>query len=134
MMAHFGRRSCERRDTCDRRLILIADEGIKYIDFAITHGRRSDEEQAVLWSLGRDENGVVVEPKKVVTWAKPGQSKHNYYPSLAFDFAPWVNGGIPWEEEWRFAEIGGMLMQIAREKGIQIFSNLSRYLNISKNP
>lgn len=38
--------------------------------------RRSSETQAKLYAQGRDAAGRVIDPKKVVTNAKPGQSYH----------------------------------------------------------
>ena len=48
-------------------------------DLEITSGYRSNEEQAALYAQGRDGKGG-----KIVTYAKPGQSKHNT--GQAFDF------------------------------------------------
>lgn len=45
----------------------------------LTCVHRSNAEQAVLYAQGRTSKG------KVVTNAKPGQSKHNTLPSKAFD-------------------------------------------------
>jgi peptidoglycan L-alanyl-D-glutamate endopeptidase CwlK len=47
----------------------------------ITCTHRSNEEQNQLYALGRTVKG------KIVTNAKAGQSKHNSYPSKAFDIA-----------------------------------------------
>lgn len=47
----------------------------------ITCTHRSNAEQNELYYLGRTKKG------KIVTNAKAGQSKHNNYPSLAFDIA-----------------------------------------------
>lgn len=47
----------------------------------ITCTYRSNDEQNDLYALGRTKKG------KIVTNAKAGQSKHNSYPSKAFDIA-----------------------------------------------
>jgi peptidoglycan L-alanyl-D-glutamate endopeptidase CwlK len=47
----------------------------------ITCTHRSNEEQNQLYAIGRTVKG------KIVTNAKAGQSKHNSYPSKAFDIA-----------------------------------------------
>lgn len=47
----------------------------------ITCTYRSNDEQNELYALGRTKKG------KIVTNAKAGQSKHNSYPSKAFDIA-----------------------------------------------
>ena len=66
------------------------------IDVLITCTYRSNEEQKVLYSLGRTS------PGKVVTNALPGESKHNHMEggvpaSLAFDVVPLVMGKPMWD-------------------------------------
>lgn len=61
----------------------------------VTHTYRSIEEQAALYALGRDANGTVVDPGKVVTNARPGTSPHNF--RLAFDVVP-MRDGRAWYE------------------------------------
>lgn len=64
---------------------------------------RSDEEQAELYAQGRTK------PGRIVTYAKPGQSRHNYRmdgcpASLAFDCVPLRHGKPVWgntkREDW----------------------------------
>jgi len=59
----------------------------------ITCGVRSLKEQALLFAQGRTS------PGKIVTWAKPGQSMHNY--GLAIDFCLIVNGK---EASWDYCK------------------------------
>jgi hypothetical protein len=82
-MPYFGRRSRERLATCHSDLQTIAKDAIKIVDFSIVFGRRTLEEQANLYARGRTV------PGDIVTWAAPGESRHNDDPSTAFDFAPW---------------------------------------------
>tara|TARA_R110000868_G_scaffold323165_1_gene584117 strand:+ start:90 stop:551 length:462 start_codon:yes stop_codon:yes gene_type:complete len=52
----------------------------------VTHTLRTWDEQLHLWAQGRRLDGkvwVVVDPKRVVTKAQPGESAHNY--GAAFD-------------------------------------------------
>src|SRR5687767_7494495 len=65
------------------------------IDVMTTCTYRSSEEQAELYAQGRTK------PGKVVTWAPPGQSKHNFTvsgqpASKAFDFVVLRHGKIIW--------------------------------------
>lgn len=62
------------------------------IDLLVTCTWRSDEEQAKLYAQGRTA------PGKVVTNAKPGQSKHNgkQGEARALDVVPLVNGKPVW--------------------------------------
>jgi len=62
-------------------------QGLKVI---ITQALRTNEEQNELYAQGRTK------PGNIVTNAKGGQSMHNY--GLAIDFAPVVNGNIPWND------------------------------------
>jgi len=77
------------------------------IDVLITSTWRSFAEQQALYDQGRTQ------PGRVVTWAKPGQSYHNY--GLAFDFVPVVEGTPDWETEKTFVTIG----QIAEDMRMQ---------------
>lgn len=65
---------------------------------------RPQKEQAKLYAQGRTE------PGKIVTWAKPGESKHNKCLSEAFDIAILDKGKLNWDLEsdaWKKAgEIG----------------------------
>jgi len=58
------------------------------IDIIITNTLRTLEEQAALYAQGRSR------PGKIVTWAKPGSSAHNY--GLAFDIVPVRLGKPVW--------------------------------------
>lgn len=70
-------------------------QGIKVM---ITSTYRSPEEQDRLYAQGRTT------PGNVVTNAKGGQSIHNW--RCAIDFAPVVNGVIPWNNKDLFTKIG----------------------------
>jgi peptidoglycan L-alanyl-D-glutamate endopeptidase CwlK len=66
------------------------------VDILIYCTYRSNKEQADLYAQGRTK------PGKIVTYAKPGQSKHNNTidgkpASLAFDCVPLVNGKPVWD-------------------------------------
>ena len=47
-------------------------------------------------------------------------SRHNSTPSTALDFAPWVDGGIPWNDTHAFAVIGGMFIAAGADLGTPI--------------
>ena len=63
------------------------------IDLILTCTHRSLEEQGILYAQGRTSLG------RIVTWAKPGQSKHNLNPSKAFDVAIVKDGKCVWDTE-----------------------------------
>lgn len=77
------------------------------IDIIITSTYRDNESQAALYNQGRTVPGAKV------TNAKAGQSFHNY--RCAFDFAPIVNGKIPWNDSQLFTRCG----QIAESVGLE---------------
>lgn len=60
------------------------------IDVLITSTYRDKESQAAIYAQGR------AVPGRIVTYAKPGQSWHNY--RLAFDFVPLVGGKPAWND------------------------------------
>lgn len=66
------------------------------IEIRVTQGLRSWADQLNLWLKGRDRDGNVIDPKAVVTNARPGYSWHNF--GLAVDVAPFKDtaaGAIP---------------------------------------
>ncbi|MCO5253628.1 MAG: M15 family metallopeptidase [Bacteroidetes bacterium] len=67
----------------------------------LTCTHRPNEVQAKLYAKGRTEAG------KIVTYAKPGQSKHNQKPSKAFDIAFKKGTQLSWDASKfrKFAEI-----------------------------
>lgn len=77
------------------------------IDAIITSTYRDFESQQVIYNQGR------VTPGKIVTWAKPGQSYHNF--RCAFDFVPVVHGKAQWKDEALFAKCG----EIAESVGLE---------------
>lgn len=68
------------------------------IDVVITSTYRDSEAQQALFDQGRALPGTIV------TYARPGDSFHNY--RMAFDFAPIVGGKIPWGDSAVFTRLG----------------------------
>lgn len=103
-MPSFSRKSREKLATLDDRLRLILCQAIRQVDFTVIHGHRSHEEQQMLFDMGLSK-------------CRPGSSKHNYRPALAFDFAPYP---IDWNDLPRFAYFAGIFKGIAMEHGIEL--------------
>jgi len=82
-------------ELCHRFIDACKSQGI---DILITSTYRDHETQAALYAQGRITPGIIV------TNAKPGQSWHNW--RCAFDFAPIVNGKIPWKDTALFTKCG----------------------------
>ena len=111
-MPTFGRRSIECLNTCDDRLVYIAHEAIKVIDFSVICGHRTNEEQDALYAQGRTE------PGRIITFKRGGESIHNTWPSSAMDFAPYP---IDWSDLVRFGVVAGVMKHIAWQEGLDMF-------------
>lgn len=84
-MPQFSDTSLSRLETCDHRLIRLFKEVIKYYDCTIVYGHRGKEEQNKAFSEGKSK-------------LQYPNSKHNKFPSMAIDVAPYIPGkGIVWE-------------------------------------
>lgn len=79
------------------------------ITITITQTLRTKAEQDALYAQGRTK------PGKVVTNAKYPQSLHCW--GIAFDFAPVVNGSIPWGDSSLFKRVGKLAQSIGLEWG-----------------
>lgn len=104
----FSHRSKKNLQTCDKRLLMLANRCIDIIDFTVLEGRRSKARQNRLYEQGKSK----------VKWPN---SKHNVEDpddlSKAFDLAPYP---IDWEDERRFRILGGVVKAVAHEMGINI--------------
>lgn len=106
-MYKFSEVSLERKSTLDTKLQFILDQAIKYIDFSIICGYRSELDQDYAYASGKSQ-------------LKYPQSKHNTNPSRAVDIAPYP---IKWSGEdarERFHYLAGIIMGIAFSRGIEI--------------
>ena len=106
-MPIFSTRSKDKLSTCHPELITLMEETISDcpIDFGISYGERTKEEQLELFNKGREQRGgkwVIVDRSKIVTYLDGYnvRSKHNYSPSKAIDFIAYVNGKYTFEEKY----------------------------------
>ena len=112
--------SKERLETCDERLITIVSDVLKVMDITILCGHRGKEEQEKAFSEGKSR-------------AHFGQSKHNSYPSLAVDIAPYP---INWDvKDPRWNIMCDLVLYIADRYGIKMrlgrdFTNLKDYPHV----
>ena len=98
-------------EKCLKHIALCAKEGI---DLLVYCTYRSNEEQATEYAKGRTV------PGKIVTYAKPGQSKHNNVlngkpASLAYDAVPLVGGKAQWNNKELIQRIGELGEQVGLE-------------------
>lgn len=98
---------------------LCAAEGI---DLLIYCTYRSNEEQAAEYAKGRTA------PGKIVTYAQPGQSKHNHTifgvpASLAYDAVPLVGGKAAWNDARLLQRMG----ELGEQAGLQWAGRWKRF-------
>lgn len=107
-MAQFSRSSLYNLDRSDPRLQVLFKEVIKEFDCTILESHRGREKQ----------DRMVREGKSKVSWPN---SKHNHFPSLALDVAPYP---IDWSNTpkalARFYHLAGYVKGIANRFGIKI--------------
>lgn len=113
MPFRFGANSAARISTCDPRIRIVLAAFIQTtpVDATIVCGARLKAEQNAWFVAGWSK----------VQWP---DSKHNVGEgapralSHAFDFAPWINGTIDWEDEGSFYSMAGAIIYEARRQGI----------------
>ena len=103
-MFHFGSRSLKSLATCDSRLVEIAQIVIADYDFTVLEGFRSNEAQEAAFASG-------------CSLSRAGQSKHNVWPSRAFDLAPYP---INWHDIVRFCKLAGYVFRAAEKIGVEL--------------
>lgn len=99
-MNRFSAQSKERLESCHIDLQELFTEVLRYYDCSIIEGHRSRERQAELYNKGL---------------SKVTESKHNQSPSLAVDVAPYLLGGIHWEDIPSFYQFAGAVLVIAQQ-------------------
>ena len=108
-MPRFSSVSASRLSTCDKRLQEVMNEVVKRFDIAIIEGYRSAEDQLRAYTNGTSR-------------LKPGKSKHNEFPSLAVDIAPWLptKPHIDWERVYLFHYMAGYVRAIGDTLGVKL--------------
>ena len=103
-MPVFGTRSKNRLKGVASSLVVVMEDAIEVIDFAIICGHRTEQQQNNAYEMGLSK----------VQWPN---SKHNPYPSLAVDFAPWP---INWNDHLAFARVWGVIEACAYRRGVKL--------------
>lgn len=87
---NFGKKSIEALNTCHKDLQTIFNEAIKItsIDFGISEGHRTIAKQYEYYKEG----------KSLIDGVKQ-KGKHNYFPSLAVDIYPFIDGKANYDKE-----------------------------------
>ena len=103
-MASFGKKSQERLNTCDPRLVELFEEVVEHFDCTVIQGYRDEAEQNKAFEDGFSK-------------LKYPKGSHNKYPSLAVDIAPYP---IDWKDRDRFHLFAGFVKGIASQMGLNI--------------
>lgn len=108
-MPVFGKASRERLETCHLDIQNVMNAVIEKYDITIVCGYRNEEDQEKAY---RDKLSQVRFP----------DSKHNTFPSLAVDVAPYItaDGEIPWEDGEAFAKMAGYILATADSMGVSL--------------
>jgi len=113
----FSQKSLERLKGLHPDMIKVAMRAIQItsIDFGISQGVRTVEQQAALYAQGRNGN-----PGPIVTWTM--ESKHLVQADgygHAFDVVAYVDGKVSWKEEY-YDKIAKAVLTAARELNVKI--------------
>lgn len=103
-MPEFGARSLSRLNSCDERLQELFKEVIKEIDCTILCGYRDLKAQNEAYAKGFSKVDFP-------------NSKHNAFPSLAVDVAPYP---IDWNNLDRFNKLAEVVKEKANALGIKV--------------
>lgn len=104
-MPSFGKRSTLVLNQLHPSLQRLNHYCIQIIDYSLIEGFRSHSSQQAAFDLG-------------TSLALPGQSPHNYFPALAFDFIPYPL--ISWEDKASFARIIGVMQAVSMKMFIPL--------------
>lgn len=109
-MPSFSKRSKDRLNTCDPRLVEVFEEVVKHYDCSVLEGVRSKEDQDEYHRTGKSK----------LKWPK---SKHNVLnptdKSKAADVVPYP---IDWNNRERFIIFAGFVLGVAAAKGYRMRS------------
>lgn len=95
-------------DSCDYRLVLVAERVIEIFNFKVLEGHRDQKTQDKYFAEGKSK----------IRWPN---GKHNRLPSLAFDLAPFpVDFSNKPKAIARFYLLAGLVMMAADEMGFKM--------------
>ncbi len=108
-MNYYSKKSRERLNTCDERLIELFERVLVRYDHSIICGHREKDDQNRAYLLGNSR-------------AQWPQSKHNQLPSLAVDAGPWDKylRDIPWEAMLPWYELATVVFDEAQKMDLKL--------------
>ncbi len=127
-MATFGQRSLTTLKGIHPDLVKVLQEAIKDtpIDFTITDGVRTTEQQKALYAKGRDKNGKIIDRSKIVTNADGVKNKSNHQVKAdgyghAVDLYGYVNGAVDYNDNSNsLPVIAAHILAVAKCLGVKI--------------
>lgn len=126
----LGKASLERLATVDPQLQRVMKRAIQLteVDFTITQGNRTPDEQARLFGKGRTAAQMAAKGLPQ-SYARPTEAKvtwtmnSNHIGGRAVDVAPFVGGKITWDDNGKLGlwpKIARAVKQAANELGVAI--------------
>lgn len=103
-MPEFGERSKKALESAHPKLRNLFEDVVKNYDCAVLCGFRNESDQETAYVHGFSK-------------VRYPNSKHNSYPSMAVDVAPWP---VNWKEERKFYHFAGYVKATAEKLGIKI--------------
>lgn len=129
-MFNLGQRSLSRLEDVheDIRRVTMRAIGLTSVDFVVTQGRRTVEEQYELYGKGRTAEDLA-KNKVPARYARPSERKvtwtirSNHVLGRAVDLAPFVDGSVNYDNDGRlnlWPPIAQAMKQAAKELGVRI--------------
>jgi len=120
-MATLGKGSLKTMEGLHPDLVKLIKSAIidTPVDFTVTSGVRTTKEQQALYAQGRTTKGAIVTERDGV------KRKSNHQPHAdgyghAFDFCPYINGGLNWNATGAFIAIALHIKAKAKSLGIRV--------------
>ena len=117
MIYEYGSKSRAKLATCHHELEGIMDDALDMspYDITIIHGWRGEEVQNALYDSHASTKRFPDSRHNKSN--DPLLSINQEKTSDAVDFAPWIDGAIPWDDTHIFACIAGVIMAAALDRG-----------------
>lgn len=123
-MARIGIRSNTCLDSVDCVLGGVVREALRdapdWLDFGVISGRRSSAEQQALFAKGRDENGEVTDPDKVVTYRNGISTPSRHQSGEAVDIMAFLPSGRGTFDERQTEKRSAYIIGFAAARGVAL--------------
>lgn len=103
-MSNFGATSLKKLSECHPDLQKVCRKAIEIMDFTVLCGHRGKADQ---------DKAIEAGASKV----KYPKSKHNLYPSVAVDLAPYP---VNWDDLYKFYLLAGVILAVAHSLDIKL--------------